>query len=123
VIQDASPQRCNCPDAYTFYGKADVVAGPLYTQNTERVPNSAFTITRTGVGVATLGFPAGQKVRGVSAAVDSKLATAAQFDAYVTNINESAGTANLVIDSAGAAALADPATGAVIYWQLELETV
>ena len=93
MIQDAHPQRCNIPDAYTFYGKADVTAGPLYTQNTERVPNSAFGITRSGVGRASITFPAGPKVRGWSSSVDSKVNTNAQFDAYLTNINETAGTA------------------------------
>jgi hypothetical protein len=122
MIQDAAPQRCNVPDAYTFYGKADVVAGPAWTQNTERVPNSQFGIVRTGVGTGTFTFPAGQKVRGWSASVDSKVITAAQFDCYLTNVNESAGTGNVSIVSV-AGALADPATGAVIVWQLELETV
>lgn len=122
MIQDAFPVRSGIPDHYLAKLKIDVAAGPVYVLDQTRLPPNQFTVTRTGVGAGNVTFPPGMKVKGTGGTVDSKLVTAAQFDAWLTNINEAAGTCNIVIVSV-AGALADPAVGAVIYADLDLETV
>lgn len=116
--------RSPVPDGVKFPYKCDVVAttGP-WTLNTERIPNGQFTLARTGVGIASGTFPAGTKVRMAHANVDSKVVTNVQYDAHVVNVNETAGTFQVVCVRGSDGAVADPLTGSVLYAELTLEAI
>lgn len=131
MIQDAHPVRSGVPDCYQAKYKIDVVAAASnWTVNTERLPPgfSGQTPTnpqvRTGTGVGTITFPAGYRVRSSDIHVEAKVVTGANnFHAFLNNINEAAGTANVVITAIATSTLTDPTTGAVIWAELDLETV
>lgn len=140
MIQDASPVRDGVPDSYLAHYRIEVlVAATTWNVNLERLP-SGFTgagispnpqQVRTGVGLGTIRFPAGFKVRMAKAgysAPDNTLAN--QRQVYVTDIDEAAGTALIVVATvAGAASeprdpTALPAPNDSWIWvDLTLETV
>jgi hypothetical protein len=124
MIQDCHPLRSFVADGVDADYKADVVAttGP-WTLNTERIPNGQFTLARSGVGIANGTFPSGTKVRGARANVDSKVVTNVQYDAHVVNINETAGTFQVVCVRGSDGVVADPLTGSVLYVSLRLEAI
>lgn len=117
MIQDASPVRDGVPDSYLAHYRIEVlVAATTWNVNLERFP-SGFTgagvapnpqQVRTGVGLGTIRFPAGMKVRMANAgysAPDNVLAN--QRQAFVSDIDEAAGTALIVIATAAGVA-SDP---------------
>lgn len=130
MIQDAHPMRSGVPDCYRALYKIDIVSsGVTHTVNMERFPSgfggvAGGTNAFVSTGRMDITYPPGMRVRGAQASVDSKLLTAAQFNAEVVNVNETAGTASIIVtDSTATPALANPATGAVVYAELVLETV
>lgn len=131
MIQDAHPLRSGIPDGYSAFYKIDVtVAASTWTVDKARFPSgfgggtAAGDNAFAGTGVGVISWPAGLKVRGSKVAVDSRGATGTQVLGWVTNINETTGTANIVFTSTAApATLANPPVNSVIYIELDLETV
>jgi hypothetical protein len=135
MIQDAFPVRSGTPDGYLAFYEIDVVvAASTWTLNKQRMP-SGFNGAGVAPGAdasngfvstgrADFTFPAGNKVRGANASVDSKGVTGAQAFAFVANINEAAGTFSVITTLTGApATLANPAVNSTIYVELDLETI
>lgn len=127
MIQDAHPMRSGVPDCYVAKYKIDVVvAATTWTLNGERLPSgfNAGGNVFISTGRADIVFPPGLKVRGARAMVDNKAVTAvAQLDATWANINETAGTASLIITDKATPTLANPTAGGVIYAELDLESI
>lgn len=131
MIQDAHPLRSGIPDGYQAKYKIDiVVAATTWTINTERMPSGFSGVSaasfnaRSNTGLALLNFPAGQRVRGVKCHLESKVVTGAgNFHTFPANINETAGTMNVIITTVATATLADPTAGTVLWVELDLETV
>ncbi len=131
MIQDAHPVRSGIPDHYKAIYKIDVVvAATTWTINGDRLPSgfnaggNAFSST----GIAALVFPAGYRVRGAKASVHAPTtAVASQRSANVAAINETNGTANVVITDMGlltaSPALANPVINSIIFVELDLESV
>lgn len=135
MIQDAHPMRTGFPDSYVALFKIDVVvAATTWNVNMDRFPSgfggqsAANVQSRTGVGVGSITFPPGMRVRGAQAQVSPPTAAAASYrTANVCNINEAAGTAQIMITDGGllgaSPALADPVVNSIIWAELDLETV
>lgn len=130
MIQDAHPMRSGVPDCYRALYKIDiVVAATTWTINQERLPSgfggvSGGSNARSNTGLAALTFPAGMRVRGVNCALESDVVTGAgNFHTFPANINEAAGTMNVIITTVATATLADPTLNATLWVELTLETV
>jgi hypothetical protein len=131
VIQDAHPMRSGVPDCYVALYKIDVVvAASTWTVNSDRFPSGfgAGSNVFGSTGVANIVFPPGMKVRGAQAQVSPPTAAAASYrTANVCNINEAAGTAQIMITDGGllgaSPALANPLINSIIWAELDLETV
>lgn len=141
MIQDASIIRDGVPDSYKAYYRIEVLAvtGP-WNLNKDRVPsgfNGAGAVAggfdvRTGVGLGAITFPAGFKVRCAKAGYSSPAAVNAanQRQVFVSDIDEAAGTAALVVTTA-AGVISDPLAPTAlpapndswIWVELTLETV
>lgn len=138
MIQDAHPLRSGVPDGYEALYRIEVTAGSSsWLVNVDRLP-SGFSgagvagnerQVRTGVGLGTITFPPGTKVRGAVGCYSCPNNTLAnQRQVFVTDIDEAAGNAKLVLATpAGAAGdPADPTASANDSWifvKLSLETV
>lgn len=130
MIQDAHPVRSGVPDCYRALYKIDIVsAGATWTVNMERFPSGfggagAAQNAFVSLGRGDVVFPPGMRVRGATAELDNKAVTAAtQFDVNWANINETLGTASLIVTDRATPTLQNPTNGSVIYAVLELETV
>lgn len=114
MIQDASPIRCGVPDAYSALYKIDVlVAATTWNVNLERLPSGftganvagAPTQVRTGTGIGVITFPAGMRVRGYNANYSPPSnADASQRTVHLAAINETLGTAAVILENAGTTA-------------------
>lgn len=111
MIQDAHPLRSGTPDGYDALYRIEVlVNNTTWNVNRDRLP-SGFTganvspnpeQVRTGPGLGTITFPSGMKVRHAVASVSGPAGVdaAGQRQAFVTDIDETAGTARIVITTA-----------------------
>lgn len=135
MIQDAHPVRSGVPDCYQAKYKIDIVAAASnWAVSVDRFPsgfggvvNGAGQLTQNAfvsTGLGRITFPAGMRVRSSDIHVEAKVQTGAgNFHAFLNNINEAAGTADIVVTAIATSTLTNPTTGAVIWAELDLETV
>jgi hypothetical protein len=127
MIQDAHPVRSGVPDHYkALYKIAVTVAASTWTVSDERMPSGfgAGSNVFGSTGIANLVFPAGQKVRGANAHIAAPTAVIGSARlAQVCNINEAAGTCQVMVYDAATPSLANPIVNSTMFVELDLETV
>lgn len=126
MIQDQHPVRGNFPDGIECQIRAIYnTAGPSYTVNTT-VTTPGCSIAHTATGRAAVTFPASgsNTFQWVGAGVDNKSATASQMLlCNPRDVNETAGTFELVMIDGATPSLAAPQDGAIVFVNFRLGTL
>lgn len=126
MIQDQHPVRAQFPDSVDCQIRAIYnTAGPSYTVNTEATtPGCSIAHTATGRAAVTFPNTIPSNFQWLGAGVDNKSATATDMlTCNPRDVNEAAGTFELVMIDSATPSLKAPQNGAIVFVNFRLGTI